>query len=145
MEQIKETFMTSQEKLAKVCAYVIFADGEIKQSEVESAKHLFEKHGFNSDEGEKLVKHYLEEFVHESDEESEDEEISLSDIDFDEVDCYELLKDLANLTVADGEISFDEVEIIHTLAEKYELSPVLASMALLNAVKTTSNIKINVE
>lgn len=37
--------MTALEKIAKACAFVIFADEKIDQSEIDSAKSLFKKYG----------------------------------------------------------------------------------------------------
>lgn len=60
-------------KIAKACAFVIFADGKIEQSEIEASKKIFDKYQLDSTEGEKLVRKYLDDFIDASDDPKEEE------------------------------------------------------------------------
>ena len=138
--------MSTLENLAKACAFVIFADGKIEVQELDTAKALFEKYGLDWFEGETLIKKYIDSFIDESEDEKEEEsDFELGKIHFDDVDSFEVLKDLALICAADGEISIGEIDVIHSLAEAFELDGRFASLALFNAVKAKSNIKISVE
>ncbi len=132
--------------LAKACAFVIFADGKIEIPELDTAKALFEKYGLDWFEGETLIKKYIDSFIDKSEDEKEEEsDFELGEIHFDDVDSFEVLKDLALICATDGEISIGEIDVIHSLAEAFELDGRFASLALFNAVKSKSNIKISVE
>lgn len=134
--------------LAKACAFVIFADGKIEASELDSSKYIFEKYGFDWFEGETLIKTYLDKFIDASESDTtddSDQDITLGNLEIDGTDSFEILKDLAKLTVSDGEITFSEVSVIHLLGESFGLDPSLSSVALLNAVKDQPNMKIDLE
>ena len=134
------------EKLAKACAFVIFADEKIDNSEIDAAKAIFDKYQLDSGEGIKLIKNYLDEFIDASDDPKEEEsDYVLGDLEIDGIDSFEILKDLALIMVADGEIKYQEVEIIHMLCEAFGLDPIFSSLAILNAIKSKSSLNINLE
>ena len=133
---------------AKACAFVIFADGRIDVSELDSAKVLFEKYELDWFEGETLIKKYLDSFIDASEEEhtdSTDQEISLGNLELEGIDSFEVLKDLATIIVSDGEVAYGEVEVIHLLTEAFGLDSIFASLALLAAVANKPNLKFNLE
>ena len=134
--------------LAKACAFVIFADGKVEVSELDSAKALFEKYELDWFEGETLIKQYLDSFIDASEEEHTDstnQEIYLGNLELEGIDCFEVLKDLATIIVSDGEVAYGEVEIIHILTEAFGLDSIFASLALLTAVANKPNLKFNLE
>jgi len=134
--------------LAKACAFVIFADGKIEVPELDSAKALFEKYGLDWFEGETLIKKYLDSFIDASDEEHNDvsdKEISLGNFDLEGIDSFELLKDLAEIIISDGDVSYGEVEVIHLLTVAFGLDPIFASFALLATVANKTNLKFTLE
>lgn len=138
--------MTALEKIAKACAFVIFADEKIDQSEIDSAKSLFKKYGFDEKDGEAFLKKELNSFIDESEEEkNEEDNISLENLVLEDIDSFEVLKDLTLIAVADGEISVNEIDVIHSLSEAFDLEQRFASMAILNALKNNSEIKISLE
>lgn len=138
--------MSSLEKIAKACAFVIFADGKIDNAEIDSAKALLKKYDFDENEGEILLKKELDAFIDESEEEQNDsEEILLGNLALEDIDSFEILKDLALIAAADGNVSINEIDIIHSLAEAFELDPRFASMAILNAVKNNPAVNISLE
>lgn len=138
--------MSSLEKIAKACAFVIFADGKIDKAEIDSAKALLKKYGFDENEGEILLKKELDAFIDESEEEQNDsEEILLGNLTLEDIDSFEILKDLALIAAADVNVSINEIDIIHSLAEAFELDPRFASMAILNAVKNNPAVNITLE
>ncbi|MDY6415695.1 TerB family tellurite resistance protein [Succinivibrio dextrinosolvens] len=133
-------------KVAKACAFVIFADGKIDQSEIDAAKKIFEKYQLDSTEGEKLIRKYLDDFIDASDDPKEEEaDYNLGDLEIEGIDSSEVLKDLALIIVADNEISYPEVEIIHMLCEAFGLDPIFSSLAILNALKNKDSLSINLE
>lgn len=133
-------------KIAKACAFVIFADGKIDQSEIDAAKKIFEKYQLDSTEGEKLIRKYLDDFIDASDDPKEEEaDYNLGDLEIEGIDSSEVLKDLALIIVADNEISYPEVEIIHMLCEAFGLDPIFSSLAILNALKNKDSLSINLE
>lgn len=134
--------------LAKACAFIIFADGKIDSTELDSSKFIFEKYGFDWFEGETLIKTYLDKFIDASESENtaeSDQDITLGNLEIDGVDCFDILKDLAKIAISDGEITFSEVSVIHLLGESFGLEPSLSSVALLNAVKDQQNLKFDLE
>jgi len=138
----------SLKHLAKACAFVIFADGKIEVSELDSSKSIFEKYGFDWFEGETLIKSYLDKFIDESESENTDEsdnDMILGDLEIDGIDSFEILQDLARITISDGEMTFNEVGVIHLLGDAFGLDPSLSSVALLNAVKEQPNLKLDLE
>lgn len=133
-------------KVAKACAFVIFADGKIDQSEIDAAKKIFEKYQLDSTEGEMLIRKYLDDFIDASDDPKEEEaDYNLGDLEIEGIDSSEVLKDLALIIVADNEISYPEVEIIHMLCEAFGLDPIFSSLAILNALKNKDSLSINLE
>lgn len=133
-------------KIAKACAFVIFADEKIEQSEIEASKKIFDKYQLDSTEGEKLVRKYLDDFIDASDDPKEEEsDYDLGDLEIEGIDSSEVLKDLALIIVADNEISYPEVEIIHMLCEAFGLDPIFSSLAILNALKNKDSLSINLE
>ena len=133
-------------KIAKACAFVIFADGKIAQSEIDATKALFEKYNLDSVEGEKLVKQHLDSFIDASDDLKEEEtDYDLTDLEIDGIDSFDVLKDLALIIVADNEITYQEVDIIHLLCGAFGLDPIFSSLAILNALKDKDSISINLE
>lgn len=138
--------LDSLNKIAKACAFVVFADEKIEQSEIDAAKSIFDKYHLDRDEGEKLIKQYLDEFIDASDDPKEEEsDYVLGDLEIEGIDSFEILKDLALIMVADGEIKYPEVEIIHMLCEAFGLDPIFSSLAILNAIKSKSSLNINLE
>lgn len=136
----------SLNKIAKACAFAIFADEKIEQSEMDAAINIFEKYHLDRIEGEKLIKHYLDEFIDASDDPKEEEsDYDLGDLEIEGIDSFEVLKDLALIIVADNEISYPEVEIIHMLCEAFGLDPIFSSLAILNALKNKDSLSINLE
>ncbi len=136
----------SIEKLAKACAFIIFADEKIDQSEIDTAKAIFDKYHLDSRDGEKLIKQYLDEFIDASEEPKEEESVfELGDLEIYDIDSFEVLKDLSLIMVSDNEISLQEVENIHFLCKAFGLDPIFSSLAILNAVKTKGSLKINLE
>lgn len=134
------------EKLAKAFAFVIFADGKIEQSEIDAAKKIFDKYQLDSSKGEKLIGKYLDDFIDASEEPKEEEsDYDLGDLEIEGIDSFEVLKDLALIIVADNEISYPEVEIIHMLCEAFGLDPIFSSLAILNAFKDKDSLSINLE
>ncbi|MDY6419525.1 MAG: TerB family tellurite resistance protein, partial [Succinivibrio dextrinosolvens] len=74
-------------KVAKACAFVIFADGKIDQSEIDAAKKIFEKYQLDSTEGEKLIRKYLDDFIDASDDPKEEEaDYNLGDLEIEGID-----------------------------------------------------------
>ncbi len=133
-------------KLSKACAFVIFADEKIEQIEIETAKTIFKKYHLDADSGEKLIKQYLNEFIDEGDTPNEEEtDFDLGDLTLDGIDSFEVLKDLAHIMVADGQICFAEVEIVHMLTKAFGLDAIFASLAILDAVKHQDSLKISLE
>ena len=57
------------------------------------------------------------------------------------VDEFEILKDLASISISDGDISYSEVEMIHRLGKAFGLSEILVSAAMIE-VALNSNIKL---
>ena len=132
-------------KIAKACAFVIFADGKIEQSEIDAAKALFSKYNLDSVEGEKIVKQHLDSFIDASDDPKEEADYDLSDLEIEGFDSFEILKDLALIIVADNEITYQEVDIIHMLCKAFGLDAIFSSLAILNALKDKESISINLE
>ena len=138
--------MSALEKIAKACAFVIFADGLIDRAEIDSAKKIFKKYGLDENKGEDLLKKELDLFIDESeDEKTEDADIYIGELALEDIDTFEVLKDLTSIAVADGELSTAEVDVIHSLAESFCLDSRFATMAILNAVKSNPSTKISLE
>ena len=94
---------------------------------------------------EKLIRKYLDDFIDASDDPKEEEaDYNLGDLEIEGIDSSEVLKDLALIIVADNEISYPEVEIIHMLCEAFGLDPIFSSLAI-NALKNKDSLSINLE
>ncbi len=138
--------MSALEKIAKACAFVIFADGSIDKAEIDSAKEIFKKYGLDENKGKDLLKKELDLFIDESEEEkAEEADINIGELAIEDIDSFEILKDLTSIAVADGELSTAEVDVIHSLAEAFGLDSRFATMAILNAVKSNPSTKISLE
>lgn len=136
----------SLNKIAKACAFVIFADEKIEHSEIDAAKTIFDKYHLDSNEGEKIIKQYLDEFIDASDDPKEEEsDYDLGDLEIEGIDSFEVLKDLSLIMVSDNKICYSEVEIIHLLCESFGLDPIFSSLAILNAVKNKTSLTITLE
>lgn len=131
---------------AKACAFLIYADNKIEKEEIESAKAIFDKYHLDANEGEKLIKKYLDDFIDASDDPKEEEsDFVLGNLELEGIDSFEVLKDLALIIVSDGEICFDEVANVHLLAEAFGLDSVFSTIAILEAIKGKCSVNINLE
>jgi hypothetical protein len=125
--------------LAKAVAILFWADEKVTEEEWRHAPKLFEKYGFSWPEAKKALESALEELLDAQDDEEDfaesEETLHFGVLDFGEVDFFEILKDLADIALLDGVISFKEIELIHAIAKACNESEVVATAALLHAVK----------
>lgn len=127
--------------LAKIVARVLWADKKIMEEEWSAAEHIFARYDVPWKDAEKKVESYLEEL---SGMEEEDEEFIEAEGDFEiesvylgEIDEFDLLSDLALLIVADKEITFTEIKILHRIAEAIDKPKEFATAAILKASRKT--------
>lgn len=136
------------EPFAKSVALLLWADEKITDEELVLSKELFMKYGFSWEEAKSVLENYLEAFVDPGDEALEadergefievDEDLELGSLDFgDDVDLFEVLKDLCRFTVVDKKIEYKEIELVHYIAEASNLDKVLATAALLEVAQET--------
>ncbi len=142
-----------QEPFAKAVALLLWVDEKVTEDEMLLSKDLFEKYGLSWIETKPVLEGYLEAFIDpgdealEADEKGEfvdvDEDFELGCLDFGEdVDTYEVVRDLCKFIVLDKQVEYREIEIIHYIAEACNLDKVLATAALLEAVDE-SDAKLN--
>jgi len=141
------------EPFVKAIALLLWADEKITDDEMLLSKELFKKYGFSWTDAKPVLEDYLEAFVDpgddalEADEKGEfvdtDEDLELGCLDFgDDVDSYEVVRDLCLFVVMDKQVEYKEIELIHCISEACNLDKVLATAALLEAVQN-SNCKLN--
>jgi hypothetical protein len=130
--------------LAKVVATVLWADEKVTEEEWSAAEGIFSKYGVSWDDAKKEVEKHIEDLLDpgEEDEEFEetDEEFDIGNVYLGEVDDFEVLCDLAVLIVADKEVTFTEIDILHRIAEAINSQAELTTAALIKAV-TENNSK----
>jgi len=134
--------------LVKVVATVLWADEKVTEEEWSVAEGIFKKYGISWGDAKKELESHIEDLLEPGE---EDEEFEETDEDFDignvylgEVDDFEVLSDLASLIVADKEVTFTEIDILHHIAEAMNTQPQLATAALVKAV-TENNSKVNLD
>lgn len=138
------------EPFAKAVALLLWADEKVTEEELVISKELFAKYGFAWMEAKPVLEGYLEAFldpgeeVLAADELGEfvdaDEDFELGCLDFGEgVDIQEVVKDLCTFAVLDKKVEYNEIELIHRIAEACRLDKVLATAALLVAVKESNS------
>jgi len=136
------------EPFTKALALILWADEKISEQELALAREVCAKYDVAWDTAKPLLEKHIEDFLDPGDEAAEadekgafvefDEELSIGCLDFGEgVDTYELLKDLSRFAVLDKQLSFREIDLIHTIAEASNTNKVLASAALLEAAAAT--------
>ena len=134
--------------LARVVAIVLWADEKVTDEEMSVAELVFNKYDVPWANAKEQLDRHLEDLLApgEEDEEFEetDEDFELGDIHLGEVDDFEILCDLASLMVADKEVSFTEIDILHRIAEAINAQPQLASAALVKAV-AENNSKVRLD
>ncbi len=143
--------------LCENIAYVIWADDKILDDEWLAAKNILKKYNLNWEEGKSLIQGKINDLIecveNESEEEAEEENEALDSF-FDEdfeiennllpegIDEFELLKDLTSVALADGELSYGELDIIHRLGKSFGASEIMITAAILEVVNN-SKIKIS--
>ncbi len=141
------------EPFAKSVALLLWADEKVTDEEMILSKELFDKYEFPWEESKLVLEKYLEAFVDPGDEAQDadekgefvesDEDLDLGPLDFGEnVDTYEIIRDLCRFVALDKQIEYKEIELIHCIAEACNLDKVLATAALLEEAQE-SNCKIN--
>ncbi|MDL2272204.1 hypothetical protein LJC23_04140 [Desulfovibrio sp. OttesenSCG-928-I05] len=125
--------------LAKAVAILYWADEKVSEEEWLHAPGFFEKYGFAWPEAKAALEAALENLLDADDDgedfEESEEELHFGVLDFGAVDFFDVLKDLAGIALLDGVISFKEIELIHAIAKACNENDVVASAALLHAVK----------
>ena len=133
-------------------SYIMWADEKILEDEWSAAEKLFKKYNLNWEDGKVVIQNKINDLMECENEEDESED---SPVEYDEtfeipsavlpegVDGFELLKDLSQVALADGELSLSEVDIMHRLGKSFELSELFVSAAIVEAV-INSDKKINV-
>ena len=133
-------------------SYIMWADGKILEDEWSAAEKLFKKYDLNWDDGKVAIQNKINDLMECENAEDESED---SPAEYDEtfeipsavppegVDGFELLKDLAQVALADGELSLSELDIMHRLGKSFKLSRLFVSAAIIEAV-INSDKKINV-
>jgi uncharacterized tellurite resistance protein B-like protein len=140
--------------LGENIGYVIWADDKILDEEWAAAKLVYEKYNLNWDEGKVIIQEKINELiecVENSDDEDEDleekfdEDFEIQPMNIPEgIDEFEVLKDLSTIAFADGELSFNELDIIHRLGKAFGCSEVLITGAIVNiAVNSKTKLKTN--
>lgn len=141
------------EPFAQAIASLMWADERVGEDEMILSKNLFEKYGISWEDAKPVLEKHLESLIDPGDEAVEadkkgefceaDEDFVLGCLDFGEdVDFYEVIKDLCLFVVLDKQVEYKEVELIHHIAEACNLDRVLATAALLSAVEETK-AKVN--
>jgi len=141
------------EPLAKAIASLLWVDGKVEENEMVLSKNIFEKYGLSWNDAKPVLEKHIEAFLDpgdeatESDEKGEfvefDEDFTLGCLDFGEdVDSYDVVKDLCLFAVLDKQVEYKEIELILHISDACNLDRVLATAALLSAVQETGS-KIN--
>ncbi|MDA9949111.1 TerB family tellurite resistance protein [Paracoccaceae bacterium] len=126
-----------ERNLAKAVAAVFWADEKDTPEEWEAAKQLFISHSINWDEAKALIEQELELLIDEDTEDVEEseEELNFGALDFGPgVDQFLVLCSLAEICCADNELAWQEIDILHKLAEAMNFSKEAVSAAIAKEV-----------
>jgi hypothetical protein len=125
--------------LAKIVGLVLWADEKVTDQEMAAAKHLFGKYGISWPDAKEVLEQHVEGFLAPGTEDEEfeetDQDLELGEISLGEVDDFDVLCEVAKLAVADKEVTFNEIDIIHRIATAIGSQVEFATAALLKAVK----------
>lgn len=109
------------------------------EDEWKFAPELFEKYGFAWSKAKPAMEVALDNLLdNHSDNDGDDDEEELLHfgvLDFGEVDFFDVLKDLANITMRDDVVSFKEIELLHAIAKACNTSEVMVTAAMLQVAK----------
>lgn len=126
--------------LAKAVALLAWADEKLEIEEIKAIQEIFKKYGVNWKDARPLVEAEMEAIIEgDGGEDEKDDVLNIGVLDFGEVDSKDMLDDLASIAVADKEIDYREVEMIHKIASAANMDPVIASAALLAAAKNSNS------
>lgn len=125
--------------LAKAVAFVLWADEKVTAEEHEASRSLFEKHGVAWVDAKPMLEEAMEEILDESDSDEEADsdggEIECDLVDPGEgIDSLELMVDLARLACADGELAWEEIEVLHAIGRAMQQAPEVVTAAVATAV-----------
>ena len=134
--------------LAKVVATVLWADEKVTEEEWSVAEGIFNKYGVSWGDAKKEIEGHIEDLLDPGEEdekfEETDEELDIGNVYLGEADDFEVLSDLASLIVADKEVTFSEIDILHRIAEAINSQPQLVTAAVLKAViENNSKVKLD--
>jgi hypothetical protein len=136
--------------LARAVAFVLWADDKVTAEEHEVSRQLFEKHGVGWSEAKAMLEEAMEDILDESDSDDEadtdGEEIECGLVDIGEgIDALELLVDLARLACSDGELAWEEIEVLHAIARAMHQAPEMVTAAVATAMAGGMTVSIEGE
>ena len=127
--------------LAKIVAGVLWADKKVVEEEWSAAEGIFERYDVPWKDAKKKIESYLEDLSGMGKEDKEllgaEEGFEIESVYLGEIDEFDLLSDLALLIVADKEISFTEIKILHRIAHAINTPKEFATAAILKASRKT--------
>ena len=125
------------DQLARVTAAVLWADEKDTPEEWAAAEKLFTDNGANWEDAKVLIEQELEALIDEDEDDTVEE--SEEDLDFGPidlgpgVDACDVLDRMAELACSDKELTWQEIDILHTLGESMNVRKELVTAALLKA------------
>lgn len=122
--------------ISRAIAVVLWADNKVLEEEMFAARALYARFGVTWARGKKVLEEELETLLEYDSEGIDDAPLVVAPFVLETISPLEFIYELAKLACSDGEITWDEVDVLHLIGSAMVLDSRVVTAALLKAVAT---------